>query len=371
MTRIIQPKMFKLKTFYIALIFAFVPALSAQQAAQQTAQQTAQPAQTAAPASASSVAVVPAPPQPNALRKVFISNLPSEDGGYYSPDQVYNTFYAAMKRAGQYELVSDPAQADLLFELLSVRPWHCVPDSSAGTLEVPMDSEMEEFDQAFGVTALDRKTHAVLETHDTDLKQKQKTLDKNFEKAMETLVEAMGTGPIPKESAAALPGKPSPAPGPSPLGAATKLFISNPVVDKTRMMENHQAFYSQVSAAMNSWGRYKLVSNAADADLVADLAVTQAWGPKCRDVQVPASLRHLELRITDPKTNTLIWGFAESFLGGHTLFSRGGSFASSEGELKKTSVSLVKQIRELTARADAAATVPKGPPPPQVSSHRP
>jgi hypothetical protein len=359
--------MFRWKTFSIALIIAFVPALSAQQAAQQTAQ----PAQTAVPASTSSAAVVPAPPQPNALRKVFISNLPSEDGGYYSPDQVYNSFYAAMKRAGQYELVSDPAQADLLFQLISVRPWHCVPDHSAGTLGVPMDSEMEEFDQAFAVTALDRKTHAVLATHDTDLKQKQKTWDKNFEKAMETLVEAMGTGPIPKEAAAALPGKPSPAPAPSPLGAATTLFISNLVVDRTRMMENHQAFYTQVYAAMNSWGRYKLVSKAADADLVADLAVTQAWGPKCRDVEYPASLRHLELRITDPKTNTLIWGFDESFLGGHTLFSREGSFASSQGELKKTSVSLVKQIRELTARADAAATLPKVPPPPQASSHQP
>jgi hypothetical protein len=354
----IKQQMFLWKIFYVTLIFSFVPALGG------SAQQTAQPAQTVAPASAGSAAVVPAPSQPKALRKVFISNLPSEDGGYYSPDQVYNSFYAAMKRAGQYELVSDPAQADLLFQLISARPWHCGP--GFGTIEEPTKyRETEEYDSVIAVTALDRKTHTVLATHDTDLKQKQKTRDKNFDKAIETLVDAMGTDPIPKEAAVALPGKPNPAPAPSPLGAAATLFISNPVVDRTQMMEKPQDFYTQVSAAMQSWGRYKLVSNVADADLVADLAVTQAWGPKCIGSESTPT-RHIELRITDPKTNTLIWGFAESFQGGHN--SRHG-FASSQGEVKHTSVSLVKQIRELTARADAAAGHSPQTAIPQASSH--
>jgi hypothetical protein len=359
----IKRQMFLWKTFYIALIFGFVPALTA------SAQKTAQPAQTAAPASASTAAAVSAPTQPKALPKVFISNLPGEEepGISDSPVKTYDSFYAAMKRAGQYELVSDPAQADLLFQLIYARPWRCVTDPSGGTIEDPTRyRETEEFDPVIAVTALDRKTHALLETHDTDLKQRQKTWDKNFEKAIETLVELMGTGPIPKEAAVALPGKPSPAPAPSPLGAATTLFISNPVVDRTRMMENPQDFYTQVSAAMKSWGRYKLVSNAADADLVADLAVTQAWGPKCAYAEsTSAPTRQIELRITDPKTNTLIWGFAESLQGWHTLFFRHG-FASSQGEVKHTSVSLVKQIRELTARADAGRS-PQAPLP-QASS---
>jgi hypothetical protein len=354
----IKQQMILWRMFCIALIFSFVPALSAQQ--------TAQPVQTSAPASASSAAVVPAPPQPKARLKVFISNLPGEDepGISDSPVKTYDNFYAAMKRAGQYELVSDPAQADLLFQLLYARPWHCV--MGFGTIEDPTKyRETEEFDPVIGVTALDRKTHALLEAHDTDLKQKQKTWDKNFEKAMETLVELMGTGPIPNESAVALPGKPGPAPAPSPLGAATTLFISNPVVDRTRMMENPQDFYTQVSAAMKSWGRYKLVSNAADADLVADLAVTQAWGPKCTGSESTPN-RQIELRITDRKTNTLIWGFGESLAGWHTFFLKHG-FGSSQGDVKRTSVSLMKQVRELTARADAAAGHQA--PIPQASSH--
>ncbi|HKF20058.1 MAG TPA: hypothetical protein VKE93_00740 [Candidatus Angelobacter sp.] len=358
----IKQQMILWKILCITLIFGFVAALST------SAQQTAQPVQTAAPASASSAAVVPAPSQPKALLKVFISNLPSEEEPGISDSAVktYDSFYAAMKRAGQYELVSDPAQADLLFQLIYARPWHCV--MGFGTIEDPTRyRETEEFDPAIAVTALDRKTHALLATHDTDLKQKQKTWDKNFEKAIETLVELMGTGLIPKGAAVTLPGKPSPAPAPSPLGAATTLFIANPVVDRTQMMKNPQDLYTQVSLAMKSWGRYKLVSNVADADLVADLAVTQPWGPKCEDAESAfGPSRQIELRITDPKTNTLIWGFAESLWNSHDLFSK-HRFGSSQSDLKRTSVSLVKQIRELTARADAAAGHQASIP--QASSH--
>jgi hypothetical protein len=34
-----------------------------------------------------------------------------------SPDRAYNDFYAAMKSWGRYELVSSPAEADLVFEI--------------------------------------------------------------------------------------------------------------------------------------------------------------------------------------------------------------------------------------------------------------
>jgi hypothetical protein len=61
----------------------------------------------------------PVPTQIATAKKVFIANAPGENpptslGG---PDRTYNEFYAAVKSSGSYELVSAPADADLIFEI--------------------------------------------------------------------------------------------------------------------------------------------------------------------------------------------------------------------------------------------------------------
>src|SRR5580698_996915 len=70
-------------------------------------------------------APAPVPAQISAAQKVFISNAGGEsletvidetvfNGG---PDRPYNQFYAAMKSWGRCELVSSPADADLVLEI--------------------------------------------------------------------------------------------------------------------------------------------------------------------------------------------------------------------------------------------------------------
>ncbi len=70
-------------------------------------------------------APAPVPAQIVAAQKVFISNAGGAsletvidetvfNGG---PDRPYNQFYAVMKSWGRYELVSSPADADLVFEI--------------------------------------------------------------------------------------------------------------------------------------------------------------------------------------------------------------------------------------------------------------
>jgi hypothetical protein len=70
-------------------------------------------------------APAPVPDQIAKAQKIFIANAGSEsfetvmdetvfNGG---PDRPYNEFYGAMKSAGRYELVSSPANADLVFEI--------------------------------------------------------------------------------------------------------------------------------------------------------------------------------------------------------------------------------------------------------------
>ena len=96
----------KLASLYAAIaIFALIPPSSAQQSK-------------GGPAA-------PVPPQIAAAQKVFISNAGGEsfesvidetvfNGG---PDRPYNQLYASMNNWGRYELVSSPADADLVFEI--------------------------------------------------------------------------------------------------------------------------------------------------------------------------------------------------------------------------------------------------------------
>jgi hypothetical protein len=70
------------------------------------------------------VPAAPVPPQISSAKKVFISNLGTDsfytaDHNWYSggPNRAYNQFYEAMKTWGRYDLVSVPADADLVVEI--------------------------------------------------------------------------------------------------------------------------------------------------------------------------------------------------------------------------------------------------------------
>ena len=65
----------------------------------------------------------PVPVQITSAKKVFLSNAGVE-GNYIHPDifaggpnRPYNQFYAAVKDWGRYDLISTPADADLVFEI--------------------------------------------------------------------------------------------------------------------------------------------------------------------------------------------------------------------------------------------------------------
>jgi hypothetical protein len=67
----------------------------------------------------------PPGPVPSAIgnaKKIFVSNAGSDPRFYPQPfsgdsDRPYNQFYASLKAAGQFELLADPADADLVLEL--------------------------------------------------------------------------------------------------------------------------------------------------------------------------------------------------------------------------------------------------------------
>jgi hypothetical protein len=123
-------------------------------------------AQEAAPAA-------PVPPRIASAKKAFISNAgeqrnPSGDL-YFSggPDRAYNQFYAAMKDWGRYELVLDPADADLVFEI------------RLANVAQGVDTELK-------LVLLDPRTHVTLWTFSehADAAGRQKTRDASFDQAI-------------------------------------------------------------------------------------------------------------------------------------------------------------------------------------------
>jgi hypothetical protein len=65
----------------------------------------------------------PIPRQILAAKKVFIANAGGDERWFDDPifsgrpERLYDEFYAAIKSAGQYEIVDTPADADLLFDI--------------------------------------------------------------------------------------------------------------------------------------------------------------------------------------------------------------------------------------------------------------
>lgn len=129
-------------------------------------------------------------PVPAALlnaKKAFLSNAGADSGLFPhpfsgDPDRPYNEFYAALKNWNHYELVGDPADADVVLELQLTAPYGpSNPSKPKGAADpLPM----------FRLVILDRKTHYVLWTltESVDLAVFQKTHDRNFDQALNNLL---------------------------------------------------------------------------------------------------------------------------------------------------------------------------------------
>ncbi|MGA7886463.1 MAG: hypothetical protein WCA44_12030, partial [Acidobacteriaceae bacterium] len=129
-------------------------------------------------------------------RTIFISNGGSDAGLFPSPfsgdaNRPYSEFYKALQADSHCQIVSDPAQADLVLELRLVAP---LGPSNPNKAQGAPDPEPQ-----FRLEIYDRKTHYVLWTLTRSIRWAvlQKTHDRNFEDALTQLVkdfEALGNG---------------------------------------------------------------------------------------------------------------------------------------------------------------------------------
>ena len=130
----------------------------------------------------------PVPPAILAAKKIFVSNAGGDSGLFPSPfsgdpDRAYTQFYAVLKSAGQFELVADPADADLVLELQLIAPNGPTNGSKVNGAADPLPM--------FRLVVYDRKTHYVLwtVTQLIDVALLQKSHDHNFDAAILVLME--------------------------------------------------------------------------------------------------------------------------------------------------------------------------------------
>lgn len=123
----------------------------------------------------------PIPSQIAEAKKLFISNL-GEESNYYmanrnlyrgGADRAYNQFYDAMKSWGKYELVSAPADADLVFTILC------------------QHKDIRVYAPEFRLLIIDPKTHITLWgiTEYLEPAGMAKNREKNYDFAMAALVD--------------------------------------------------------------------------------------------------------------------------------------------------------------------------------------
>ena len=160
----LKTMMLRFCSIVIAAALIVVPSLSAQQ--------TKEPA------------AAPMPSQIVSARRVFISNAGADIVSQATfkragePDQAYNRFYSAMQSWGRYELVSTPAEADLVFELHFTAPMY-------------MNGNLAVFEPQFGLSIFDGKTHFLLWGLATpvDGAFRKATWLKNFDHGLDTLMD--------------------------------------------------------------------------------------------------------------------------------------------------------------------------------------
>lgn len=139
-------------------------------------------AQTPAPP----ISLAPVPPALLNAKTVFISNAGADSGLFPhpfsgDPDRPYNQFYAAIGSWGRYQLVADPSEADVVFELQLIAPYGPSNPSKQNGASDPLPM--------FRLVIFDRKTHYVLWalTESITVAILQKTHDNNFDGALTAL----------------------------------------------------------------------------------------------------------------------------------------------------------------------------------------
>ncbi len=109
------------------------------------------------------------------------------------------------------------------------------------------------------------------------------------------------------------------SPVPSQFLAGKKVFISNvpgALFSSPRTAEDDPYRpYNQFYALIKGWGYYELASAPAEADLIFEISLVDRPAMANALVQASVRLPYLELIVRDPRTQVVLWWFAERLQG--------------------------------------------------------
>ena len=135
------------------------------------------------------------------------------------------------------------------------------------------------------------------------------------------------------------------APIPDPLLNGKRAFLSYELGDVTAFPRGYsggpERAYSEFYAQMKQWGRYELVSDPKDADLIFAI----------RFVNPPEIKAQVRVGISDARTHVSLWGFVEEVDSAVRKKNRDSSFSDSISLL-------VNDVRQLVEPGTGAATNP-------------
>ena len=133
----------------------------------------------------------PVPPAITSARTLFVSNAGADSGLFPEPfsgdpNRAYTEFYSGLKASGKYEIVGDPSEADLVLELQLTAPNGPSKGSKVNGASDPVPM--------LRLVVYDRKTHYVLwaMTESIEIAFRQKTHDKNFDTALDSVMDQLG-----------------------------------------------------------------------------------------------------------------------------------------------------------------------------------
>lgn len=131
--------------------------------------------------------VAPVPAKLYTAKKIFLSNAGADSGLFPSPfsgttDRGYNQLYTALQSSGQFSLVTDPQDADLVLQLQLVAP--------SGPKDADKPKGSSDPLPMFRLIIFDRSTHYILWTLTESIEGAnfQKTHDRNFDNALNALM---------------------------------------------------------------------------------------------------------------------------------------------------------------------------------------
>jgi len=259
------------------------------------------------------VSYAPQPSQIASARTVFIANtMPSVTA--------YNRFYALMKKWGGYQLLPQPAGADLILQL-SGNQWQVTVE----IIDPQTGVTLWGFPHDLGISILKRNV--------------QKSVDKSLVAIAGDIATLSGRSGTANSNAQ---GAESAALSPPQISIAKTVFISNAGIEPLsdwdhKLLQPYDAFY----ATMQSWARFKLMPTPAEADLVFQISI---------DSREPLVLR---LQILDPKSRAPLCMLDQKIHGDHGSF---GTFAERKN-LDKAAAALVASVAKLAGQPNARITV--------------